>query len=317
MNQVKIGKFIAELRKSKNMTQEQLGEKLGVSFKTISKWENGRGMPELSTLKPLSEELEISINELLSGEKIEKEKYQETFEENMLMAISYNNKINDKNNIIGYFLLIIGYLLILFGIVVFNHDSHFCSFSIIIGVLLTTFGFGNFIKKQKNSVKVVALIMYFVVFMGIMFTLDFVSVKYINNPPIFAHKITTGEESVLYETLFYDVYKYKLNLPKASVVQKISIKNSTNNKTVTSDEEIEDIIYVLSNSGKSRTSWQMNKESFSNTVDDKIEVIFYFEGETRSLFVYDKDGKYYIEQTDNGIYQISGDEYNSIQKYVR
>ena len=217
MNQVKIGKFIAELRKSKNMTQEQLGEKLGVSFKTISKWENGRGMPELSTLKPLSEELGISINELLSGEKIEKEKYQETFEENMLMAISYNNKINDKNNIIGYFLLIIGYLLILFGIVVFNHDSHFCSFSIIIGVLLTTFGFGNFIKKQKNSVKVIALIMYFVVFMGIMFTLDFVSVKYINNPPIFAHKITTGEESVLYETLFYDVYKYSNNYIKKIV----------------------------------------------------------------------------------------------------
>lgn len=49
MDQMKIGKFIAELRKSKNMTQEQLGERLGVSFKTISKWENGRGMPEYSS----------------------------------------------------------------------------------------------------------------------------------------------------------------------------------------------------------------------------------------------------------------------------
>ena len=62
MDQVKIGKFIAKLRKDKNMTQEQLGEKLGVSFKTISKWETGRGLPELATLKPLSDILGITIN---------------------------------------------------------------------------------------------------------------------------------------------------------------------------------------------------------------------------------------------------------------
>ena len=77
MDQIKIGKFIAELRKEKNMTQQQLAEKLGVSYKTISKWETGRGMPELSTIKPLSEELDVSINELLSGEKVEKQHYQQ------------------------------------------------------------------------------------------------------------------------------------------------------------------------------------------------------------------------------------------------
>ena len=81
MDQIKIGKFIAELRKEKNMTQQQLGDKIGVSYKAISKWENGRGLPELSTLKPLSEELGISINELLSGEKIAKEDLQEKMEQ--------------------------------------------------------------------------------------------------------------------------------------------------------------------------------------------------------------------------------------------
>ncbi len=92
MDQIKIGKFIAELRKNKNMTQEQLGEKLGVSFKTISKWENGRGLPELSTLKPLSDELGISINELLSGEKIEQQDYINKLEENMLNTLDYSDK---------------------------------------------------------------------------------------------------------------------------------------------------------------------------------------------------------------------------------
>lgn len=63
MNQEKIGKFIALLRKKKNLTQNQLAEILGVSDGTISKWETGRGMPELSLLIPLSEQLGISIND--------------------------------------------------------------------------------------------------------------------------------------------------------------------------------------------------------------------------------------------------------------
>ena len=104
MNQIKIGKFIAELRKSKNMTQQQLAEKIGVSFKTVSKWETGRGMPELSTLKPLSDELGITINELLNGEKIKKEEYLNKLEENMIATIDYSDKkINEKDKNIGIF----------------------------------------------------------------------------------------------------------------------------------------------------------------------------------------------------------------------
>ncbi len=89
MNQVKIGRFIAELRKEKNMTQKELAEKLKITDRAVSKWENGRGMPELSLIKPLSEALDISINELLSGEKIAKEEYQEKFEENIINTINY------------------------------------------------------------------------------------------------------------------------------------------------------------------------------------------------------------------------------------
>ena len=77
MNQEKIGKFIAKLRKEKNMTQLQLSLKLGVTDRAISKWENGRGMPDLSLMKPLCNELGITINDLLSGEVIDKNNYQE------------------------------------------------------------------------------------------------------------------------------------------------------------------------------------------------------------------------------------------------
>ena len=72
MNQEKIGRFIAELRKEKKMTQIDLANKLGITDRAISKWENGRGMPDLSLLTPLCEILDISINELLSGAKLRK-----------------------------------------------------------------------------------------------------------------------------------------------------------------------------------------------------------------------------------------------------
>ena len=82
MNQEKIGKFIAELRKEKNMTQEQLAERLGVSNKSISRWENGVTMPDYSLLNDICGLLDININELMSGEKIEKENYITKAEEN-------------------------------------------------------------------------------------------------------------------------------------------------------------------------------------------------------------------------------------------
>lgn len=63
MNQEKIGKFIAERRKEKNMTQEQLAEKMGVTDKTISRWENGKTMPDYSLLKDLCDELDTNVNE--------------------------------------------------------------------------------------------------------------------------------------------------------------------------------------------------------------------------------------------------------------
>ena len=85
MNQEKIGKFIAKLRKEKNMTQEQLAEKLGVSNKSISRWENGTTMPDYSLLKDICNELDTNINELMSGEKIEKENYITKAEENLFL----------------------------------------------------------------------------------------------------------------------------------------------------------------------------------------------------------------------------------------
>ena len=98
MNQEKIGKFIAKLRKQKNMTQQELAKKLGVTDRAISKWENGRGLPDYSLLQNLCDALSVSINELFSGEKISKENYKEKAEENMSKLINDNYNKKKKLN---------------------------------------------------------------------------------------------------------------------------------------------------------------------------------------------------------------------------
>ena len=87
MDQEKIGKFIAELRKEQNLTQQELAEKLGVSSKSISRWENGRTLPDYSLIKDLCKTLNISINELFSGEKIASKNFKEIADNNLLNAL--------------------------------------------------------------------------------------------------------------------------------------------------------------------------------------------------------------------------------------
>lgn len=87
MDQIKIGKFIAEERKSKKYTQRELADKLGISDKTISKWERGNGFPEVSLLLPLCNELDITVNELLSGERLQEVDYKRKAEENMVNLV--------------------------------------------------------------------------------------------------------------------------------------------------------------------------------------------------------------------------------------
>ena len=84
MNQMEIGKFIAELRKEKNMTQQELANKLNITDRAISHWENGRSMPDAGIMLELCKALDINVNELLSAKKVMEDKYNERAEENLL-----------------------------------------------------------------------------------------------------------------------------------------------------------------------------------------------------------------------------------------
>jgi len=112
MNQIKIGKFIAECRKRKSLTQIQLAEKLHVTDKAISKWENGKGMPDSSIMLDLCNELKISVNELLSGEKINMNEYNDKAEENLFEL----NKSNEKKKKIVICAIVIVIILLIISV---------------------------------------------------------------------------------------------------------------------------------------------------------------------------------------------------------
>ena len=124
MNQEKIGKFISECRKNKKMTQSELAEKLGVSDKSVSKWETGKCMPDLSLFKPLCSELGITINDLMSGEEVDDNKYIESLENNIIDIVNITNKSKKKKmiKIISIFVLVI---IALFSILLFNNYYEF------------------------------------------------------------------------------------------------------------------------------------------------------------------------------------------------
>ena len=92
MDQVKIGQFIAECRKKNNLTQMQLAERLNITDRAVSKWENGRSMPDSSIMLALCKELKISVNDLLCGEVVTMENYNKELENNLLEMVKEKEK---------------------------------------------------------------------------------------------------------------------------------------------------------------------------------------------------------------------------------
>lgn len=118
MNQIKIGKFIAECRKNKKLTQADLAEELNITDRAVSKWETGKGMPDSSIMIELCNILGINVNELLSGERIKMEDYEKKVEDNLIDFKRREEENNKKmlmlENVIAY-ICIFSFFILLFG----------------------------------------------------------------------------------------------------------------------------------------------------------------------------------------------------------
>ena len=100
MDNNRIGRFLSELRKEHNMTQQELADRLNVTDRAVGNWENGRRMPDYSVLLELCRRLNVSVNELLAGERITPEKKEEKFEENIREIITANRNEKKKHRLI-------------------------------------------------------------------------------------------------------------------------------------------------------------------------------------------------------------------------
>ncbi len=211
MNQEKIGKFIATLRKEQNLTQEELAEKLGITAKAVSKWECGKGLPDASIMLELCQILKITVNDLLSGERVDKENYQKKLEKNIIDTIDYSNKIVDeKNRKIAIFIMLLGIFLIFNAFSVFPTESSWGSIFSVMGLLISTLGFIN-LKKNKIFKKLFLGLIYFIMGFILLIILDYGNVVLNKVPPRFSYLIKTTEDMIIYKSPLCNVYRINRN----------------------------------------------------------------------------------------------------------
>ena len=109
MNQIAIGNFIEKKRKEQNLTQAQLAEKLGVSNKTVSKWENGKCMPDYGVIQPLCTELGVTVSELMDGEEQAQDSIRAYDDEQILYLIKRTQALeSQRETLVGIILIVMG-----------------------------------------------------------------------------------------------------------------------------------------------------------------------------------------------------------------
>ncbi len=157
MDQIKIGKFISKCRKEKKMTQAQLAEKLNITDRAVSKWETGRGMPDSSIMLELCNELGITVNELLCGERLKMDDYNLKFEENLL-AVQKEKEESDRRML--KLEMVIGVISsIAFLVLVFT--ALFAGLYPIARVALISIGALIFITGVANAIKIEQIAGYY------------------------------------------------------------------------------------------------------------------------------------------------------------
>lgn len=212
MDTLKIGKFIALKRKEKNMTQEELARILGVTNKTVSRWENGNYMPDLSLLKPLSEALGVSLNELLSGEEdVDVQKA----EENISNITNYSNLVINKifKNIY-IFIMVLGLFLIISALLVTSPESSWGAIYTAICLCVFIAGFNRCLKNYKVIWQWILTLGVTLLCLGCLLFFDYLNVMENKSVPRFRLTVTyISDDIIKYDTLFYNLFRINHDTP--------------------------------------------------------------------------------------------------------
>lgn len=208
MNQRKIGLFLKELRKEKNITQEELAEKFNVSNRTVSRWETGTNMPDISLLVELSEFYHVSIPEIVDGERKSEKMNKETKDTAVKMAeYSKNESKIEKKKVISFLLMAFGAFIIISAFAIFPNDSSWGSIYSIIGGFILVIGFYFKIKSilLKRSFRILSVIGCILILFGIFTISDYIAVSEFNQVPRFSYVKKYSEDQIEHKTLFFTV----------------------------------------------------------------------------------------------------------------
>lgn len=208
MDQKKTGRFLKVLRKEKDITQEELAEVLGVSSRTVSRWETGSNMPDISLLVELSEFYQVSIAEIIDGERKSEKMNQETKNTAIKMAEYSKNEFKiETRKILSLFFIIFGTFILLSALAVFPNESSWgCVYATIGGILLII---GIYLKMKsaliKRSLRIGTVIGCAIALFGFFQVSDYIGVTQFHQIPRFSYEKIYGDDIVEHKTLFYTV----------------------------------------------------------------------------------------------------------------
>ena len=208
MDQKKVGLFLKTLRKEKNITQEVLAETLNVSSRTVSRWETGSNMPDISLLVELSEFYQVSIPEIIDGERNSEKMNQETKDTARKMAEYSKNELHSKKQkITSALLLIFGVFIMISAFAIFPNESSWGSIYAILGGVLFTIGiyFSMQPVLVKSGARILSVVGCVIVLFGIFTASDYIAVSQFHQVPRFSYEKSYGDNIVEHKTLFYTV----------------------------------------------------------------------------------------------------------------
>ena len=209
MDQIRIGSFLKALRKEKGLTQEQLAEKLNVSGRTVSRWETGSNMPDISVLVEIAEFYDVSIPEIINAERKSENMDQATRETAVAMAAYGKNTVKtEKQKLIGTLLSAFGGFIIVSALTTFPSDSSWGGIYAILGSIVLIVGVGFLIRKltAKPVVRLLILFGCAGLLFGTFALSDYIAAAQFNQVPRFRYETSYDSrfpDRIVYKTIFF------------------------------------------------------------------------------------------------------------------
>ena len=224
MEQQKIGQLLKELRREKGLTQAQLAEQFGVSDRSVSRWETGVTLPDLSILVELADFYKIDLRELIDGERktAEGNDKVEEMKDTLLKAAEYadgekKKQVGKLRKRIDLVFAGFGCFFMVMAFVVFPSESGWAVKFALLGAVLTVAAVFQILERYRLAVSVGIFLALVIGMIG----MDFASVWYIRQPPRFSLWTEYSDTAVTYHAPFYTVIRYNRDTPEETYEIKI------------------------------------------------------------------------------------------------